>query len=229
MLVAIAVTDVGEERKVLAWAKRAGARVARCRSWPDLLVKARTSTIDMAVMDLALVAGRVADVGHALREEHLPQTMLVIGEGTSAADCLQLPITDFVSRPVQPAELRARADRCLGAARTRALPSVNPQPATKVSGGVLEVDLGARTVSVQGESVALRRAEFDLLCYLMRNQQRVVHAAEIVEQVLQSHGDGAAARNQVFELRRKLRASDAAECIVSKRGCGYQFVEPTSR
>lgn len=89
--------------------------------------------------------------------------------------------------------------------------------------GPLRLEPGACDVTVGGAPLGLRRTERDVLVYLMRNTGRFVTPQELQEQVLHAHGDGGAARNQVYELRRKLRAKGHAQAILTRPQLGYRL------
>lgn len=89
--------------------------------------------------------------------------------------------------------------------------------------GPLRVEPSAGDVTLNGAPLALRRTERDVLVYLMQNANRFVTARELQERVLKTHGDGGAARNQVYELRRKFRASGHADAIETRPHQGYRL------
>jgi two-component system OmpR family response regulator len=90
--------------------------------------------------------------------------------------------------------------------------------------GPLVIDLIRRRVFAGQGLVKLRPAEFEVLVYLALNRHRTVSAPEIVRDALDTFGDGGSARNQLFELRRKLREAGLSEAIVTERGRGYRLV-----
>jgi DNA-binding response OmpR family regulator len=92
--------------------------------------------------------------------------------------------------------------------------------------GPLRLEPAAHDVTVDGAPLGLRRTERDVLVYLMRNAHRFVTSRELQEQVLRAHGDGGAARNQVYELRRKLRAMGHAQAILTRPQLGYRLRWP---
>jgi DNA-binding response OmpR family regulator len=88
----------------------------------------------------------------------------------------------------------------------------------------LVIELSGRRVFVHEEPLALRPAEFEVLLLLALNRERPVSASEIVHHALATHGDGSSARNQLFELRRKLRGVGLHDAIKTIRNQGYQLV-----
>jgi DNA-binding response OmpR family regulator len=122
--------------------------------------------------------------------------------------------TDFLVRPYCPAELFLRVRRCLELATKD-----NSAVARRLeSHGAISVDADERTAFVHGRPVPLRRAEFLLLRRLLAARPAAVTQHEIMADVLGSHGDGASARNQVYELRKKLARAGVPNAIVTLRG-----------
>lgn len=90
--------------------------------------------------------------------------------------------------------------------------------------GPIVIELSRRRVFVHEEPLKLRPAEFEVLVLLALNKERPVSASEIVHHALATHGDGSSARNQLFELRRKLRDVGLHDAIKTVRNQGYQLV-----
>jgi hypothetical protein len=57
----------------------------------------------------------------------------------------------------------------------------------------------------------------------MRQGHRHSNAKELQREVLRSNGNGAAARNQIYELRRKLSNAGFPDAIVSRGREGYRL------
>jgi DNA-binding response OmpR family regulator len=128
---------------------------------------------------------------------------------------------DFVSRPIAQGELAWRASMALRQIEANVGdPPVSP---TKIECGPLQFEAGAQEVRLSGRVLNLRSTERAVLVYLMRNPTRSVPAAELQMIAMQSYGDGSAARNQIYELRRRLADAGYAKAILHHRGRGYQL------
>jgi DNA-binding winged helix-turn-helix (wHTH) protein len=88
----------------------------------------------------------------------------------------------------------------------------------------VELEPRSRRAWVEGRELGLRRAEFNMLHYLMTHTARVVPPAELITRVLGASGSGGSARTQVCELRRKLAKAGAPAVVETVRGSGYRFV-----
>ncbi|GAA1634901.1 response regulator transcription factor [Georgenia ruanii] len=166
---------------------------------------------------------------------------------------------DYVTKPFRPRELRARIQAMLRRPRQLAGPaapasaSTAPAPialsesaATPVQvvlaqpdgDGVLahngvHVDVGARTVDLDGAPVHLTRTEFDLLAALLAAPRRVLPKSELVRDLWpEDYGTGAvvtgadkrAVEVHIANLRRKLGDNASRpRFIETVRGTGYRL------
>ena len=94
--------------------------------------------------------------------------------------------------------------------------------------GPVEIDRRTRRVAVGGRPVVLAQKEFELLCELAREPERVFTKEELLRNVW---GFRSSARTRTLDshasrLRRKLRAADPAlVLVVNVWGVGYRLFE----
>jgi two-component system response regulator MtrA len=169
-------------------------------------------------VSLALLTG-AATINGRVR----PPSAIVLGcpPGEEAvARALDAGADDVLPRGASYAELSARLRarlRELAAARARA---------SRIEVGVLAIDRGARSVTLAGEPIALRRLEFDLLAHLARAPRRVFAKRELLAAVWGYRG---AARTRTVDshalrLRRELRRHDGEAWVVTVWGVGYRLL-----
>ena len=123
---------------------------------------------------------------------------------------------DYVVKPFAPRELVARLEAILPSLR-------EPRRRTRLTAGVLEVDLAEHAVRVEGESVHLTPKEFELLRALLRHRGRLLtHGALLVEVWGPAYSDEVGVlRSHMANLRRKL--GTAGSLIETELGLGYRF------
>jgi two-component system KDP operon response regulator KdpE len=176
---------------------------------------------DGAILDLVLPDGDGVDVCRRLREwSDMPILVLsAVGDEDEKVRALEAGADDYVTKPFGSRELVAR----LTAALRRAAPEPD-DPVLRADG--LDLDLGAHTVTRDGEEVHLTPIEFDLLAALMRNAGRLLtHRALLGEVWGPAYGDDLPTlRTHMANLRRKVERSDGPRHIRTEPGVGYRFV-----
>ena len=125
---------------------------------------------------------------------------------------------DYLPKPFEPEELRARLRALLRRATMQVLDN------DLMAFGDLEIRLKARTVHVKREHVAVSPREFDLIVFLAQNAGHVVTRMQLLENVWNLHFDPGTnvVDVHVGRLRRKLEEA-GANVIQTARGEGYIF------
>jgi len=133
----------------------------------------------------------------------------------------RLPICfDFLRKPFEDTELLWRARCALG---QLGLIRVEPVPSRALRRGAITYDALSQQVCVLGKPIRLRRAEREVLVYLLKHEHRHVTSDELMHEVLRAAGGGAAARNQIYEVRRKLKAAGVSDAINTDGRLGYSL------
>jgi DNA-binding response OmpR family regulator len=126
---------------------------------------------------------------------------------------------DYVSKPFEMAELRARLETALRRPRL-AQPQV-------LRYGDLEVNLETRVAIRGGKEIALSAREYDLLVTLLRNPHRVFSRDQLLDQVWGTErfvGPGAV-ETYISYLRAKIDQGFPTRLIQTHRGAGYSLRE----
>jgi len=128
---------------------------------------------------------------------------------------------DYLVKPFAFVELLARV-------RVLARRPTTEQAVTVLRGADVELDLLKRTLVRAGKTIELLPQEFRLLEYLMRNANRVVTRAMLLEKVWDIHFDPqtSVVESHISRLRAKLNADSAVDLIQTVRGAGYKFLAP---
>ena len=138
----------------------------------------------------------------------------------------ELGIDDYVTKPFSPKELMARINAVL----TRR--AVSADGAENASGSAkpevytfegLEVNIPARTVIVDGEKAELTPKEYDLLFYLIENQNIALSRDKLLSDIwgYDFFGDDRTIDTHIKNLRNSL--GNYRDYIVTLRGVGYKF------
>jgi DNA-binding response OmpR family regulator len=180
---------------------------------------------DVILLDIMLPKVHGLEVLRRLRERDADVPVLILtarGEEADKVLGLQLGADDYISKPFNLGELRARLNASLRRKRLR--DAGTPEPAF----GDVEVDFDRHEVRRAGKNVPMTAREFALLSYFVRNPERAISRDQLLQSVW--HTDYLSARtidNFIARLRAKLEPDpDRPRHFLTVRGVGYRF-EPT--
>jgi two-component system OmpR family response regulator len=126
---------------------------------------------------------------------------------------------DYLVKPFAFVELLARV-------RVLARRPAAQEAITRLRAGDLEMDLLQRTLTRAGRPIELLPQEFRLLEYLMRNANRIVTRAMLLEKVWDIHFDPqtSVVESHISRLRAKLNQGLEVDPIQTIRGTGYKLL-----
>ena len=125
---------------------------------------------------------------------------------------------DYIVKPFSPKELMARINAVL--TRVNAQTST-PQGNLQFDG--LEINIPARTVTVDGEKIDLTPKEYELLFYLVENKNIALSRDKLLSDIwgYDFFGDDRTIDTHIKNLRNNL--GPYRDFIVTLRGVGYKF------
>jgi DNA-binding response OmpR family regulator len=142
---------------------------------------------------------------------------------------LEVGADDYVTKPFSMRELLARVKAIL---RRRELLAEeirrNAREGDQITVGPLTVELARRRVFRDGQEVALKPKEFDLLTFLARHRGQVLSPEQLVEQVwgYDALGDVSTVRVHIRSLREKIEEDPGNPRLVETvRGVGYRLAD----
>ena len=153
------------------------------------------------------------------KTKNIPVIMLSArGEEYDKLFGFELGIDDYVVKPFSPKELMARVNAVL--ARSSAKQEEQPE-ILKFDG--LEINIPARTVSVDGKKVELTPKEYELLFYLVENKNIALSRNKLLSDIwgYDFFGDDRTIDTHIKNLRNNL--GPYRDYIVTLRGVGYKF------
>lgn len=174
------------------------------------------------LLDVGLPDGDGTDVCRAMRERGDWTPVLFVTARDEEVDRvlgLELGADDYVTKPFSPRELVARV-------RTVVRRSTAPAGPRVLRDGVLALDQGARSLSVDGEERHLTATELNLLEVLMSAPGRVFGRAELLSRAWgqADYGSSRTVDVHVAQLRAKLGEHCPVETV---RGAGYRARRPS--
>jgi DNA-binding response OmpR family regulator len=130
----------------------------------------------------------------------------------------ELGIDDYVVKPFSPKELMARINAVLSRRHTS-----SPQTQNVMKFGGLEINMAARTVTVDGTKVDLTPKEYELLFYLVENKNIALSRDKLLSDIwgYDFFGDDRTIDTHIKNLRNNL--GPYRDFIVTLRGVGYKF------
>lgn len=196
--------------------------VLTATSGVEALTIVRREPLDAILLDLQLPDGDGLNTLRTIREMGLAVPVLILSARDSVEDRilgLDTGADDYLVKPVAFAELLAR----LRSLRRRSFSTD-----TVLRHGDLQMDLLARRVTRNSESMELTRREYDLLQYLLRHKNQVVTREMLARDVWKA--STATWTNvidvQVKSLRKKIERPDWPKLLHTVRGEGYQLGDP---
>lgn len=185
------------------------------------LTQAQTVEYDLLILDLMLPRLPGLELLRRIRSQkpHLPVVVLTArGTVEDRVTGLDLGADDYLVKPFAFPELSARV---------RARLRHGQATPTELHVSDLAMDLIHRRVSRSGRLIELTAKEFSVLEYLMRNAERPVTRAMLVEHVWDVHFDTGTNVVDVYIniLRNKIDKEFAPALIHTIRGVGYVLSE----
>ncbi|MGY3439407.1 MULTISPECIES: response regulator transcription factor [unclassified Marinovum] len=192
------------------------------RNFDDGVKAAGLADFAVIVFDRMLPGGDGVDAIAKIRAGGSTALILVVsalGRAANKIEGLEKGADDYLAKPFDPEELRARLRALLRRQEMTVLDN------DLIAFGALEIRMKARTVHVKNEHVAVSPKEFELITYFARNAGQVVTRMQLLEHVWNLHFDPQTnvVDVHVGRLRRKLDTAAGRPVIHTARGEGYIF------
>ena len=175
---------------------------------------------DLIVMDIMMPKLDGYSACKEIRKtKDIPIIMLSArGEEYAKLFGFELGIDDYVVKPFSPKELMARINAVL----SRKSGASAPVSEVMTFNG-LEINIPARTVTVDGKKVELTPKEYDLLFYLVENKNIALSRDKLLSDIwgYDFFGDDRTIDTHIKNLRNNL--GPYRDFIVTLRGVGYKF------
>lgn len=197
-----------------------GYEVAEAADGMEAVGLCRLNDYDLIIMDIMMPK---LDGYSACKEikknKDIPVIMLSArGEEYDKLFGFELGIDDYVVKPFSPKELMARINAVLA----RSGQKHEQQPDILKFDG-LEINIPARTVTVDGSKVELTPKEYELLFYLVENKNIALSRNKLLSDIwgYDFFGDDRTIDTHIKNLRNNL--GPYRDYIVTLRGVGYKF------
>lgn len=196
-----------------------GYETAEAANGMEAIGLCKLNDYDLIIMDIMMPKLDGFSACKEIRKiKDIPVIMLSArGEEYDKLFGFELGIDDYIVKPFSPKELMARINVVLSRRNNTAA------AAEVLKFGGLEINMPARSVTVDGDKAELTPKEYDLLFYLVRNKNIALSRDKLLSDVwgYDFFGDDRTIDTHIKNLRNNL--GDYRDYIVTLRGVGYKF------
>lgn len=217
----LVVDDEPKIREVIReYAEFSGFEVTEAEDGMSAIGLCKLNDYDIIIMDVMMPK---LDGFSACKEikkiKDTPVIMLSArGEEYDKLFGFELGIDDYIVKPFSPKELMARINAVLARVNSQ-----TTAPQGVLTFGGLEINIPARTVTVDGEKIELTPKEYELLFYLVENKNIALSRDKLLSDIwgYDFFGDDRTIDTHIKNLRNSL--GPYRDYIVTLRGVGYKF------
>ena len=200
----------------------AATNVDSANNGRDGLLLANKNKYDAIILDLGLPDMSGLDVCLELRRANTQTPILILSatqDANTKVTLFEAGADDFLTKPFSIAELRARLFALLK--RGNFVAGANGNHLLKV--GNLTLDPLSQRVERSGKPIKLRRKEFEILEYLMRNRNNIVTRSMIMDSVWDSDSSSwnSTINVHIKRVRDKVDRPYKRKLIKTAYGLGY--------
>lgn len=215
--------EINIRELIKKYAKFENFEVDEAENGIQAIEKVQSGKYDLIVMDVMMPELDGFSAIKEIKKEHdIPTIVLSArGEEYDRLHGFDLGIDDYVVKPFSPKELIMRINAILSRYQSNGPKTLASNNTWKFNG--LEIDDYARIVTIDGVRVDMTPKEYNLLMYLIKNENRAVTREQLLTQIwgYNFFGDDRTLDTHMKLLRKKL--GDYGQCIITLRGIGYRF------
>lgn len=232
------VLVVDDEREITEliglFLTKEGFAVHAAECGQDALGLADALSPDLVILDVSLGDMDGIEVCRRLREGNCAEVPILFLSCKSEDADIVLGLSeggdDYITKPFSPRQLVARVQAHIRRRRRRDRQQAEEQQ-RPMTFGSLEIDPGRFEVRRDGEQLTLSAKEFELLCVLARQPNRIFAMNELYRLVwhTDSMGDTRTLMVHISNLRKKIEPDPSNPVYIhTVRGFGYRFLADCS-
>jgi len=191
-------------------------------TFKEALYKIESFDYDCILIDIMLPDGNGIKILEEIKKMKKQDGVIVVSAKNSLEDkieSLQIGADDYLTKPFHLAELSARV---FSVVRRKQFQSTNV-----IEQGEIKIDLFSKAVFVNQKEVVLTKKEFNLLIYLIGNQNRVVSRTTLAEHLSGDLADMMDNYDFVYahikNLKKKLTEAGCKNYLKTIYGTGYKW------
>jgi len=224
----LVVDDDPAIRQMLAeYLGQHGYEVALAASGAAMRAELERAAPAVVLLDIGLPGEDGLTLARYLRERHSVGIIMVTGAGdvVDRVAGLEVGADDYIAKPFDPRELRARLKSVLRRVEKK---DSFKTPELRVSIGRCFLDLKSRTLcDARGREIPITSMEFDLLKALIQHPNQVLSRDQLLTMTRNREWEpfDRSIDIRITRLRRKLEVDPAhPRAIRTVRGAGYMFI-----
>ncbi|GAA5087860.1 response regulator transcription factor [Chryseobacterium ginsengisoli] len=188
----------------------------------EAMNKVETFQYDCIVLDIMLPDGNGLKILEELKKQNKEDGVIIVSAKNALDDKiygLQMGADDYLTKPFHLSELMARIYSII---RRKQFNNSNT-----IKQNELEIDLLAKTVSIDNQPIILTKKEFDLLIYFIGNKNKVISKSTLAEHLSGDFADMLDNHDFVYahvkNLKKKLYDAGCEHYLKTVYGTGYKW------
>jgi DNA-binding response OmpR family regulator len=184
--------------------------------------KIETFQYDCILLDIMLPDGNGLAILEELKRQNKQDGVIIISAKNALDDKitgLQLGADDYLTKPFHLSELMARIYSII---RRKQYNNSNV-----IKQNELQIDLLSKTVTINNQTIALTKKEFDLLIYFVGNKNKVISKSTLAEHLSGDFADMLDNHDFVYahvkNLKKKLYEAGCDHYLKTVYGTGYKW------
>ena len=193
-------------------------------TYREAIQKIENFHYDCILLDITLPDGNGLAILERLKEQNKQDGVIIISAKNALDDKikgLHLGADDYLTKPFHLSELMARIYSLI---RRKQFSNSNV-----ITQNELQIDLLAKTVAVNDQTIVLTKKEFDLLIYFVGNKNRVISKSTLAEHLSGDFADMLDNHDFVYahvkNLKKKLYDAGCDQYLKTVYGTGYKWEE----
>lgn len=191
-------------------------------TFKEAMDKIETYEYDCILLDIMLPDGNGLTILEELKKQNKQDGVIIISAKNALDDKingLQLGADDYLTKPFHLSELMARIYSII---RRKQFNNSNV-----VKQNELQIDLLAKTVTINHQTIVLTKKEFDLLIYFVGNKNKVISKSTLAEHLSGDFADMLDNHDFVYahvkNLKKKLYDAGCDHYLKTVYGTGYKW------
>jgi DNA-binding response OmpR family regulator len=179
---------------------------------------------DIILLDITLPDGNGLDLLPAIRKHNVRAGVIILSAKNSLDDKisgLDSGADDYITKPFQLSELNSRIKALL---RRR-----NFAGSEIITFKEISINTISKIVSINDNQINLTKKEYDMLLFLLINQNRVMTKEAIAEHLWEDNIDLSDTYDFIYthmnNIRKKIKVAGGADYIKTLYGMGYKFTD----